>query len=126
MQHPSATSPATKPFSRWILAPGLLLASFLLIISFAEWVNIGFIKDPATIASYPFGSEEAMGEGGWYYHTAELYAQQMLISWVALLPTVGAFIRALRHCSGRRVAEAYGLLILTLLVSSVRDQLHNP
>ncbi|MCB2408484.1 hypothetical protein LGH74_10895 [Hymenobacter sp. BT178] len=111
-----------KPISRWLLVPGLVLVSFLLAANLHEWLLVGVIKNPADIAQYPFGSEEAMGEGRWYYATAGLYARHMLISCLALLPAGFAFLRALLWRSGFRVAVAYGLLILTLLVSGMFNQ----
>ncbi|PJJ59006.1 hypothetical protein CLV45_0419 [Hymenobacter chitinivorans DSM 11115] len=67
-----------------------------------------------------------MSDGGWYYQTAELYAQQMLINWISWLPTAWLFARALRHCTGKRMSWAYGLLILTLLTSATLNRMHNP
>ncbi|UOQ55193.1 hypothetical protein [Hymenobacter cellulosivorans] len=111
----------------WLaLLPGLLLMGFLLFAYFYEWLTVGIIQDPATIASYPFGSEEAMSAGGWYYRDAPTYAQQTLVAFLVLLPSCAAFGQAIRHRSWTWVVLAYGIFVLTIVLHSLVNHLLSP
>ena len=119
------THTTAKPLPVWVLVPGFIFVALLFVVTFSEWVTIGLLKDPAVIAQYPFGSEEAMSDGGWYYKNAELYARQMLIDWVIFLLVLGVFGWAGLRRSGQRIATAYALLVLTILLSNLINQLHS-
>ena len=44
--------------------PGLIITLLFVCILLHEWFIIGVFANPADITQYPFGSEEAMSDGG--------------------------------------------------------------
>jgi uncharacterized membrane protein len=97
--------------------PGLLLAILLLVTNGYEWWSIGLAANPVAVASYPFGSEEAMGEGGEYYANAQYYARAMLIWTVALAAIVAVFIWAVLRRQLDAALAAYVLLGMLFVAS---------
>lgn len=110
----SALPSTSRPSFPWLLLPGLTLTLLLLAVDFSEWVTIGLLADSATIAGYPFGSEEAMSDGAWYYQTPALYAHHMLIGWVLLAPVCLVFAVAALWRARKLVLLAYALLAAIL------------
>ncbi|WP_206780460.1 hypothetical protein [Hymenobacter amundsenii] len=112
--HESVPTSIPQPPFPWLLLPGLAFTLLLLVGTLREWVVIGLVADPTTIAGYPFGSEEAMSDGGWYYQTAALYAHHMLIGWILLLPVCLSFAVAALRRARNLVLLAYALLAAIL------------
>ena len=72
-----------------------------------HWLTVA---DSTTIAGYPFGSEEAMSNGAWYYQTPALYAHHILIGWILLLPVCLVFAVAALGRTRKVVLLSYALL----------------
>ena len=89
--------------------PGLILTLLFVCIFLHEWLTIGVFANPTDIAQYPFGSEEAMSDGGWYYLNASLYARAMLTSSIIFLMPLLAFGYAIIKRTNSSIVAAYGL-----------------
>jgi hypothetical protein len=110
----------TSPFSYSrvvnILLPGIIFLLLLSMADWSEWYKVGWLGTPDIIAQYPFGSEEAIAEGGWHYQSASLYARTMLIEAVATLGVLGTFVAAVVKRNEMLVIVAYALLGIFLIV----------
>lgn len=104
---------AVKSVSWWVLLPGIFLVVSFWSLFFSEWLRVSIIADPATIASYHFGSEAMIGEGGQHYRTAGTYATSALLACVLMVPASIAFIQAGRKRTPIRTLLAYGILSVT-------------
>jgi hypothetical protein len=98
------------------LVPGFLLALIIAAICFSEWFTVGVFPKRDTIAQYPFGSEAAMEEGGWYYRNTTLYARIVLIEGVMMIEVIAAFTVAAVKRTATVIATAYGVFALWWVV----------
>jgi hypothetical protein len=57
---------------------GILYGSVALVLAISEWWRIAVVADPNNIAGYNFGSDAMMGNGGWHYASANVYAWSAL------------------------------------------------
>ncbi|WP_460612771.1 hypothetical protein [Hymenobacter seoulensis] len=111
-----SSAPATKAVSWAVLLPGTFLATLIWAMSFSEWFTIAVIADPKTIASYSFGSEAMVGEGGNHYRSAQSYTASALLGWLLLMAPCIAFILAIIKRTAVRATIAYGLLLFLVCV----------
>lgn len=105
--------------SRWIVAPGFMLAGLLAALFLEEWWVIGVVADPAVIESYHFGSEAMVGHGGWKYATAELYAITALAEGMVAIVVMMTFAIAAITRSFAVAVGAYAALALGIAANSV-------
>jgi len=105
--------------------PGLVLTLFFACTFLYEWFTIGVIANPSDIAQYPFGSEEAMSGGGWYYLNASLYARAMLTSSIIFLIPLLAFGSAIIKRTNISTIVAYGLLAFAWLTIYMLSHYHS-
>ena len=104
--------------------PGLIITLLFVCILLHEWFIIGVFANPADIAQYPFGSEEAMSDGGWYYLNASLYARAMLTYSVIFLAPLLAFGSAIIKRTNTSIITAYGLLAFAWLTMYMLGHYH--
>ena len=114
---PNLTSSKLAAIGKTI--PGMLITLLFVCTFFREWLIIGVVSNPADIAQYPFGSEEAMSDGGWYYLNGALYARAMLTCGIVLLIPLLTFGFAILKRTTVCIVVAYGLLVIACLAIRV-------
>ena len=104
----------------WYILPGLLVSTAFAVISISEWYKIGINADPDKIAHYHFGSEAMVGNGGWHYQSAAIYAKSALITGIRFLVIMGVFTAGFLLRSYIATFVAYGLLILEIILNHIQ------
>lgn len=95
----------------WALLPSIVIGAFAVLL-LHEWWLIGYVGDPQIIASYHFGSEAMVGNGGPPYKSAEVYAESAL--WEAGIMTMVALL--FLAAGWLRSRQLLGIAYLVLLV----------
>lgn len=103
----------------WVAIPGLVLSVLISALFLSEWYSIGVVADPNTIAKYGFGSEAMVGNGGWYYASAALYAKTALIEGICAFALVLTFAVAAMMRSAGVVVGAYILFVVGVVANWV-------
>ena len=104
--------------------PRLLITLTSVSLFFHEWFTIGLVTNPADIAQYPFGSEEAMSDGGWYYLNASFYARTLLTSALMCLVPLLAFGFAVIKRTTSSIEITYCLFAIAWLTMYVLGHYH--
>ena len=87
----------TNGFSKSVALLFLILASTIALLLLWEWFKFAVVKDPIEIASYLFGSEVMVNEGGEGYATADSYARSSLWEALANIPGIAGLWLAVKR-----------------------------
>src|SRR5438876_5820756 len=97
-----------------MVTPGLLLTAAGGILLCVEALRLGPLADPSLVASYHFGSEAMVGNGGWSYISRSTYVLSSAVESAVLILSAAALAMSL---SRRRVSwVACGYLGLALVI----------
>jgi len=109
----------TKRFRKFLRLSSLVpafFALFLAVLFLSEFVSIGIIARPETIAGYDFGSEGMIGAGGWRYRSAQVYALSALAEGILLLSGAGLLLAGVIRRKSAALIAGYILLAASLVL----------
>ena len=101
------------------LAPGLAFGLLVAVRFVYEWLTVGIVADPKVIETYHFGSAAMVGNGGWHYRSAELYARAALCEGLTAMVGAALFVVGGMRRSPRLVASGYGVLVVWTVANYV-------
>jgi hypothetical protein len=101
---------------RTLAGLGILYGSLGVILAVSEWWQIAIVADPNNIASYHFRSEGMMGNGGWHYASANVYAWSALVEGFIFATALGLLVIAWRSYSWRYLLGAVAIFIAIIFV----------
>jgi hypothetical protein len=110
-------NPHNLPRLLWLLP--CCYSTALLALSAFEWITVGVVSKPGTLARYPFGGGEGPMEGAKYYGSAQAYSSHCLIlAWASGCAAALFLVAGLR---ARRwtLALAYCVLLGGLAYSAL-------
>ncbi len=110
---------ASKPGTKWLLmvTPGLVLAVAGGVLLCVEALRVGPLGDGDLVASYHFGSESMVGNGGWHYLSRSTYVTASALEGVALLVSAAVLAVALRRRRASWVVCGYIGLVLVIVAA---------
>ena len=110
---------AHKSSAKWLLVvmPGLVLAAVAGLLLCVEALRLGPLATPELVASYHFGSESMVGEGGWPYLSQSMYVVSSGLEGAALLVCALALGVALGRRRASWLVSGYvGLVVVMVAV----------
>lgn len=104
---------------RWLAIPGLIFAFLMGMGYICEWYIVGIEAKPDVIASYNFGAEVMLENGGWHYSTAGAYGGSMILGGIFMIGAIVLLIRAMVRRSRMDALWGYGAILVDVIVNQV-------
>jgi hypothetical protein len=91
---------------------GAVVSTLIGTLIISEFIVIGVIADPKTVAGYNFGSEPMLFHGGWKYQSAAVYAWTAFLEGALLLAVAILLVWSAIKRSLKGVTTGYLMMLI--------------
>jgi Co/Zn/Cd efflux system component len=91
---------------------GAVVSALVSVLVMSEFIIIGMIADPNTVAGYYFGSETMLFHGGWKYQSSSVYAWTAFVEGIFLWAVTTLLVWSARKRSLKGVITGYLMVLV--------------